>query len=623
METTKTAAELAPITHVGARTSKPTRSSGLVKTIDFHGLTRSMQERFAACSRGAAAPRPLAVAPLRTRARVVFGGIIVAASIALATFVVHGFGDLTKVGALHRVSTLPIYFACVSAVALGIAQLAVMRMRRKALPFQRATYVFPVSLVDARDELVRVFALADAQQVDRDPSDPRTVRVVVATGEVFRFRAASDSAAAETVRSIENGRDEARALRGGADDPRITWMFTLDPLQVPRLSSPLGPRAPLARRMPSWSDRAWVIAPIAGLLLAPPIRSLRNLMSDSVLYASAQRNDDAAAFKNYLALGGRHSEHVRAIMLPRAELHDAIRAGTVEAIDQYRASHPNSAIEPEVRAARRQALLNELDRATKTGTVPALYTFASKWPDHGLEPEFRAAMHSLFAPALEAYRKKPPANNEVRSFVERLFAWSEVKAQSGSSPTTIQIRFRRKPTSSMRRADKMVAEHHWFIGEASYPSRYFDKAHAEPREKAVAARLAKRVADAFGPTVFTVEQGSRLDDGTEAYPQVSEPTLFITHSEDWNNLFDGSITKPRGVWVALTHRFQATFMIPGDKRPLTFELETPEKIPDAIIKQNPMGGTPAAPLEEKIYGAMSDDAFKKFEEKYLANFLPG
>jgi hypothetical protein len=620
METTKTAAELAPIT---ARTSKPTRGSGVVKTIDFHVLTRSMQERFAACSRGEAVPKAIALQPLLSRAPLVFGATIVAASIGLIAFIAYGLGNLSRLEAIHRASTVPIYFACIAAITLGIAQLAVIRMRRRALPFVRGTYVFPVSLVDARDELVRVFSLADVQGIDRDPSDPRTVRVVVATGEVFRLVASSEDAAVQWLRGIEGGRDEARVLRGGSDDPRITWMFTLDPLQRPRLSSPLGPRAPLARRLPSWSDRAWIIAPVAGLLLAPPLRTARNLVSDSVLYSSAKHNDDAASFRSYIALGGRNSDHVRAVLLPRAELHDAERVGTVQAIDEYRASHPNSAIEPEVMAARRKALLDELDRAKKVRTVPALHAFAAKWPDHGLEPELRDAMHSLFAPALDAYRRKPPSNNaEVRSFAERLFAWSEGKAQGGSAATTIQIRFRRKPSASLRRADRMVSEHHWFIGEASYPTRYFDKTHAEPREKAVGARLAKRVAEAFGPNVFTVEQGIRLEDGAEPLPQINEPTLFVTHSEEWNGLFDGSITKPRGIWIATTHRFEATFMIPGDQKPLAFEFEVAERIPEAVIKSNPMGGTVSAPLEDKIYGAMSDAAFKKFEEKYLATFLP-
>lgn len=618
MQTTKTAEDI----DIANNIARTTGGSGLVQLIDFHGLSRSMQERFAACTRGDASPQPIAIAPLRSHAPLVFAGTIAAASVGLALFAARGFGDLGRAAAMHGVTALPIYFVCVAAIALGIAQLVVRGMRRRALPFQRGTYAFPVSIVDARDELVRVFSLADVQDIDRDPRAPHTVRVVTATGEVFRFPSRSDHEASETFARLTAGRDEARALKGGADDPRITWMFTLDPLQRPRLSSPLGPRAPIARRMPSWSDRAWVIAPIAALLLAPPLRLARNAGSDAVLYAKAKSQNDVSAYRNYVALGGRHSDHVTAVLLPRAELDAARAVGTVEAINAYAAAHPNSAIQAEVDAAHKKALLDELARAKQVGTVAALQAFATKWPDHGLEPELRAAVHSLFVPALDAYRKRPPASPEVRSFVERLFAWSEQKAHAGSTATTIQIRFRRKPSPTIRRADKMVSEHHWFIGEASYPSRYYDAAHATPRETAVGARLGKRVADAFGPTVFTVENGPRLEDGDAPLPAVIEPTLFITHEEVWTGLFDGSITKPRGVWVDIGHKFDATFVIPGDNKPLHFELDVPEKIPQQVIKDNPAGGTVQAPLEDKIYGAMAESAFKKFEEKYLANFLP-
>lgn len=617
MQTTKTAAGIAVTKGVSNRTTGGTE---LVQTIDFHNLTRSMQERFANCARSAAAPSPIAIAPLRSYAPLVFGGTIVAASAGLALYFARGFGDLSRSDAIHRMGALPIYFVCVAAIALGIAQLIVLGMRRRALPFVRGTYVFPVSLCDARSELVRVFPLADLQGVDRDPKDTTTVRVVVGTGEVFRFRNRTEGDAVEMLKRIEAGRDEARALH--SDDPRVTMMFTLDPLQRPRLSSPLGPRSPLARRMPSWSDRAWVLAPIAALALAPPLRIVRNQISDAVLFARAKTNNDTTSYRSYVALGGKHRAEVTSVLLPRAELNEARAKHTVEAIDEYKTAHPTSNIAAEVDAARKEALLEELERAKKVGTVPALQAYAKRWPDHGLEPELRAAMHSLFAPALDAYRRKPPASAEAKAFVERLFAWSEQKAHAGSAATTIQIRFRRKPSNTIRRADKMVAEHHWFIGEASYPSRYFDTAHAAPREKAVGERLGKRVAEAFGPTVFTVENGERLEDGDGALPSVTEPTLFITHEEEWKGLFDGSITKPRGVWVDIGHRFAATFVIPGDNKPLHFELEVAEKLPQQVIKDNPAGGTPQAPLEEKIYGAMADSALKKFEERYLANFLP-
>lgn len=619
MNITKTEQLSSP--EVLARDTRPTLHTrpSIVRVVDFHGLSRSMQERFVSCARGVIAPKPLSVAPVRSRAGIFYGAAVAFGVGLFVTVVAYGFGDLGRRQAMHDSSALPIYFVAIASLTLGAVQLFVRRTHRKVLPWERAWYVFPLTLVDARDDLLRVISLGDVQSAERDPRASRDVRVVVVDGEVVTLQCRDEAHAVATLRAIESGREEARAAR--ADDDRITLMFTLDPLQRPRLSSPLGPRGDLAQRLPPWTTRAWVAAPLAGLLLAQPARAARNAASDRALFARANDRGDTASFESYLALGGKRSDEVRTVLLPRAELRLAQKEGTVEAIDRFRTTHPDQ-IPQEVDAARRTAMLDELDRARKHGTVAALQEFARRRPDHGLENELSDAMHAMFAPALDAYRQKPMPSPEVRSFVERLFAWSEAKAHAGSTATTIQIRFHRKLSPSMRRADKHVAAHHWFIGEASYPSRYFDVAHAEKRERAHGEVLARRVADAFGPTVFTVVVGPRLEDSQDKLPEVTEPTLFVTHLEEWKGAFDGSITKPRGVWVGLTHRFEGVFVIPGDDKPLRYELETAEPIPANVVKDHPEGGTPSAPLEEKIYGTMADGAFKKFTEKFCAAFLP-
>jgi hypothetical protein len=612
------ASELGPQPQTVARDARdggPARPS-TVSTIDFRTLTRSVQERFVACARGAADPKPILVAPLRPTAPAIWAATTLFATIALVLLLARGFGDLQSGHALHTTTTLVVYGALIGVIALGLSQLAVLELRRRSLPYRRGVYVFPLSVVDARDAMIRVHSLAELLDVE---GAGRVVRLVFPSGQVFAFETDDRD---EALTAIARGREEAKGLRD-EDDPRITWMFRLDPLQRPRVSGVLGPRAPLAAQLAPWTERAWVVAPIAAIVLAPPLRGVRDLASDAKMYAAATRGGDAPSLRSYLDRGGRRSPEVASILLPRAELREAEREGSVEAVDAFIASHPGVAIPDEVSAARRRALLRALERAEKEGTVAALHAFAKKWPDHGLEPELRDAMHGLFVPALEAYRKKPLGPTPVRSFVERLFAWSEAKAHAGSEATTIKIRFRRAPSPTMRRADKMVADHHWFIGEASYPSRYFDAAHAAPREKQVGEILAKRVKEVFGPTVFTVELGDRLEDGTGELPAVTEPTLFVTHEQEWSGRFDGSITKPRGVWVGVNFRFHAEFLIPGDKSPLTFDYEVVEPIPLSIIRENPAGGSPGSPLEEKIYGKMADDAFKRFEEKYLATFLPG
>lgn len=605
---------------LGLRARRRELARGCEEHIDFHGLSRSVQERFAACVAGRSEPRPLLAWPEPSRASLGWLAVVVVAIAASAIVVASGFGDLGSARALHGPGTLVAYAALLAIATLGLVRLALLRMRAKALPFRRGVYVFPLDLVDAREEILRVFSLAELESVGPDDRDPRTI-VLRFPGETFTFRVEDAGAVDETIVRVAHGREEARSAER-SDDPRVTWSFRQDPLQRPRVSAALGSRAPLSRRLPRWTVRAWVVAPITGALLAAPTRAIRNHASDARMYARATAAGDATSYRAYVDRGGARSAEVERIHLPRAELRDAIREGTVEAIDRFAAAHPGSAIEDEIAAARKDALLDALERAKRKGTISALHAFVKQWPDHGLDTELREAMHGLFAPALAAYRHKPMQSDEVRGFVERLFRWSEAKAHAGSAATTIQIRFRRKISPTLRKADKMVANHHWFLGEASYPSRYFDAAHAVAREERLADALSRKLSEAFGPTVFTVERGPRLEDGAGPLPPVTEPTLFVTHTEEWLGRFDGSITKPRGVWVALTFGFETEFVIPGDPKPLAFAFAEAERIPHPIIRQNPQGGTPAAPLEEKIYGAMADAAFRRFEGDYLRGFLP-
>lgn len=584
------------------------------QVVAFDALSPSVQQRFVACTEGRSAPRPILVDEPRSKVVPACALSMLMGVVGLAVLLCRGFGRLDRASALHGTATLPLYALALAAVALGCALLLRHVAAQRALPYRRARYLFPLALVDARTSRLHVLPLSEVVQAERDG---REVVLVSPSAAVIRLRARDDDEAARALVAAKLAATLAAETMG-----RTTMTYGLDPLQRARISSPLG--VPSARGRARWSPRALAATAVLATLLAPPLRIARDRLSDRALFAEALRRNDVSSLRAYLALGGRRSDVVLRALLPRAELREAEREGTVEAVDRFARSHAGMIVD-EVAAARRRAMLDELARAEKAGTVAALQELARRRPAHGLEPELRAAMHGLFAPALQAYRNKPMRSPEVRAFVERLFAWSEAKAHAGSAATTIQIRFRRQVMPSMRRADKMVAEHHWFIGEASYPSRYFDAVHAQVRERRFGEALGKRVRDAFGAAVFTVEVGPRLDDvGPDGgpLPAVTEPTLFVTHAEDWRGTFDGSITRPRGIWVGLTHTFSALFVIPDDPHALAFELELPRPIPFELVRAHPEGGRPGAPLEEKIYGSMADDAFAAFTERLAATLLP-
>ena len=592
-----------------------------MQAIDFHALSRSVQERFAASVAARIDPAPILQSRVRSRAVLGWTTTSVIAALALAGFAARGFGNPWSGAAFHGTTMLAVYVTLVAIFVLGIVRVVLLRADAGSLPYPRGVYVFPMSVVDARDANIRVFMLAELKKVE-GPDANNALHLEI-EGETFVFPQESRTAAEAALARVREAWERGRSIKD-TSDPRITLMFTLDPLQRPRMSAPLGPKGNLARKLPAWARYAWVIAPLAGIAFGPPLRTARNLGSDERMFAQVTARDDVSSYQAYLAHGeGRHRDEITRTLLPRAELKVAAAQGTVDAIDAFIAAHPNTAIEQEVQAARRVALLAELDTAKKSGTLGALQAFAKRHPDHHLEPEVRDAVHALFAPALEAFHnRQPPADPTVRAFLERLFAYSEGKAQAGSTDTKVQLRFRRHPSKTMWKADKYVSDHPWFIGEAAYPSRYFDVTHETARETALAATVGKALGEGFGASVFTFEQGPRIDDAVETLPTVTVPTVFITHGEEWPRTFAGNITKPRGIWVDVTYDIDATFVIPGDAAPLTYHYEQRIPVDKKVLEAEEASTQPAAtPFEERLYDAMSDTAFADFATKYLATFV--
>src|SRR6185295_11876717 len=104
-------------------------------------------------------------------------------------------------------------------------------------------------------------------------------------------------------------------------------------------------------------------------------------------------------------------EEVANTLLPRAELKDAERIGTVDALLKYKADHPGSKIGTEVSTSIRAAMLAELEKAKAVGTLAALDEFAKHYPEHGIEPELREAIHAVYARELDAYKKRAPGKD--------------------------------------------------------------------------------------------------------------------------------------------------------------------------------------------------------------------
>jgi hypothetical protein len=333
------------------------------------------------------------------------------------------------------------------------------------------------------------------------------------------------------------------------------------------------------------------------------------------MYTKAVATDDVASYRQYMTHGDNFKEEVGTILLPRAELREAERKGTVEALLEYKATHPGVKIAGEMQLAIRAAMLAELEKAKSKGTLGALQEFSKKYPEHGIEPELRAAIHAVYSRELDAYKKHAPNKDKTAvPFIERLFAYAEKHGPN------IEVRFKRKPSSSLEKADTYLVKHRNFMGVVTYPTRFFvDKYHVK-REEALSKLLLSTLDNGLSPELFELSTGALVPPDAETLPEVKTPTIFITHVAEWSTHTYISESRPRGVFVGLQFNFDATFVIPGDPKPFKYADKVFKHAALGVVRDDDPPPGPGA-AEEKIYDAMAMAAFDEFGKHFLGVFF--
>lgn len=560
-----------------------------MKVVDFYKLQRALQDRFVGSVQSGFPPAPVLSFKATTPRKFLWLGLSGACFVGVVVAARLGYGNLESGLSLQGAKAIPLYLGLVFGIGFGLVSAMAQLVRERALPYASGVYLFPACVIDARSEAFKIYATSDLASVQPEGGG---VALSFMGGGKFTFPATGDVAA--LIAEVNAGRD--RAMRAAAtEDP--AELVAVDPLHNPRFSSPVGPREPYAMRRPPWGKHGWVIALVAGVALGPALWALRNSGSDKKMYATATKANDTISYRAYLGHGKKYEAEVRDILLPRAELRDAIAAGTVEALLAYKAQHPQTRIGKEVAQAIRAAMLGELEKAKADGKLKSLEAFAAKYPEHGVGPELKAAMHAVYVRELEDYKARCPAKDKaVLPFVERLFAYAEQKGGK------VKVRVRRKPSGSLGRADHYVSKTPTFMGEISYPSRYFDDKHAAPRE----AKMRKALVEKFNelsPQLFTFEEGDAV---TGDLPQPDEPTIFVTHGAEWSS--HSYVSKsPRGSYIGMLFPFEVQFVIPGDDKPYKFRTEPMRHAALGVLKtEKPAGFT--GPDEERVYDAMADEA---------------
>ena len=582
-----------------------------MKAVDFYKLQRAIQDRFVGSTMSGFPPAPILVQKGAAPTKGVWLALSGVCLVALVIVARLGYGSLESDLSLHSTKLLPLYFALFFGLAFGLLQAVAHLVRERALPYAAGVYLFPACLIDARSDGFSVFETKELSNVEVQGA---SVKLSFLGGASYVLPLPNPQAGASIVAEIHAARD--RSMHAGAtEDPKE--LVAVDPLHNPRFSSPVGPRDPYSKRLPPWGKLGFVVAAVVGIILGPTLWYVRNSGSDKTMYATATAANDTATYKSYLDHGDKFKGEVAGILLPRSELHDAEKPNTVESLLTYKASHPNSQIEAEVSRSIRAAMLAELEKAKALLTLAALDDFAKKYPEHGVEPELKEAKHAVYMRELDSYKKRYGSNKDktIVPFVERLFAFAEKNGPK------IEVRFKRKKSESLDRADQYVAKTPSFGGMSSYPSRYFDEKHDVKRETAMGKALATKLDAGSSPELFDFQVGAPIGENDPIPTDVKVPTLFIAHGAEWSGHTYMS-QKPRGSYVGLLLPFEGQFVIPSDAKPVKLKAEIFKQAALGQLAGEENATLPPGQAEEKVYDAMADDAFDQFATKITNLFLP-
>jgi hypothetical protein len=572
-----------------------------MQIIDFFNLERSLQDRFVEAANGSVPPTPLAFSRARLRPLVLawWAGCVVSAVLALACLAM-GFGELESGFAI-----LSLPWAFVIALFIALAVFCALRALaidhdRDSLPYRAGAYVFPIGVVDAQSEVVRVYRFPELTEVQR-----REKRVTLSFegGARFDFDTADVALAEQLVQLVEQNRQR---VSGPSGPPSSRELAGLDPLAETGFRSPFTPSEPRRKSSPRWLRFGWLEAILIGAVLGPAAWYARNFVSEERLYTAARSLGTIEGFRAYLARGGARPD-VKDVLLPQAELQRAIGQGSVAALEDFMTRAPHRQIRAQVQAALKKALQAELAQVAAKNSLTELVAFerAQKHPEL-IRAEVEVKKQELFQKAARAFAAvAQPSTPGLVGFFGRLLFYAQKNGPE------VEVAFRRRATDP-NDAEAALQKSAYYLGPESMPSRFFRPEDWEAREKDVGEAIAARLSKEFSPDILRFKFAPVMADDGSDFPKVSRPTLVITHRAELSGAFMSK--KPRGVFVGLGLTVRSAFIIPGDEQPLNFKfsawLSPDMKVWEAV------GAKP-----KDVYEALAREGLSRYEKKQLAYFF--
>jgi len=572
-----------------------------MQVLDFFSLERSLQDRFVEAASGSVPPTPLAFKPARPSAAVLsWWALCLVVTVSVIALLGIGLGSLDSSLAL-----LGLPWAVLIAALVALAVFAALRAlsldhARDSLPYRAGCYVFPIGVVDAQTDVVRIYRFTELSDVTR--RDKRVT--LVFENARFEFETADPELSERLLQTVEQNRQR---VSGASGPPSSRELAALDPLADTGFKSPFTPPEPLRKSTPRWLRFGWLEALLAGAILGPLLWKGRNWISEQRLYESARNLGTTSALRQYLAHGGARPD-VSAELLPRAELREAVAKRSVPALEEFLSRNQHPGVAAEAKIALKQALLVELNEVAAKGSLTELASFERNQPHHELvQKEIDLKRAEIYQKAARAFAAvAQPATPGLVGVIGRLLFYAQKHGPE------VKIAFRRRASDSTT-VETALTKSAYFMGPDELPSRYFRPEDWERREQKYGQELEERLNREFAPDVLHFKFVPALPDDGSDNPKLNEPTLVITHHSQMSGAFMNK--KPRGAFVGLGFTVRSVLIIPGDDQP-PLSIKFSAWLRPDLNKWAEPGVSP-----KDIYDGMADDGLSRFTKKQLVTIL--
>ncbi|HEY3494316.1 MAG TPA: hypothetical protein VGK73_06510 [Polyangiaceae bacterium] len=568
-----------------------------MKRIDFFSLLRPVEERFVDAARGQGVPAPLLVAKEPLPFAALRWGALGVLLLALWAWVsTLGYGKLESSIALQPVSLLVLHLLLpAGAVLAGFRARSCLRARLR-LPFTPTVYLFPIGVIDARTQSLAIHGWDELTSKNISAS---RARLVFREGR-FDFPIANAEQGRELERRVTELSEQVASGKLSEHD-----LVLLDPLRDNGFRNPFSPTESMLPPKPPKIPLVPIAAALGAALLGYGVWAARNSLGERALFERAHQLDTVTAYKEYLARGGKRTEVVD-LLLPRAELRTAVAENSVEGIERYSASHPNTKIAGEVQSALRAALLRDLETAKAKNSITALREYETRHKAHlELVPELAQARYAYLSGVLERYHRDHKPSRELWQLARRLIVYADKHGPE------IEIRFSQRESRTLEKNERMLMASAYYGGEKTLPSRYLVGPPVRKAEERAAKEFIAQFSKLFPEDLLHFKQGAPVDAAAEK-PKFDKPTLFVGFRLEISSTFVSK--RPRAIFTGVGLIAETSLNLPDKEPPHEFK-HTAWHIPD--IRRIEAESIPA----DTVYPELVAKAFTRLVTKYTNPWL--